>query len=450
MKKRIFLGLFFQDRQMKQAFDAYPEFICLDAMYKLLELGFPVYLVCEDANGQSEIIAVCLLASEDADSIRWMIDVFKKHNPRSKDVCVVMADKDIKERDVLKTCLPNASVLICLFHTLRSLRREVTCDKMGISSGQRTLCLELLQKMAYAPLESEYDQIYSQFQNDVPREVVDYFNTNWHEIRKEWVLGLKFGPSSFLNSTNNHLESINGKLKQVIGRHSSLEEFVEHFFTILTPLRTERDHRAALTFQKVKVYPFEVDSPEAEYLKLLTPYAFTFVHNQMKLIIKVKEIKESSSEIVSIIDCECMFYTSMSLSCRHIFALRSKLNAPLFDSILCNRHWTSTYYKETQRLFTSHNSSTQSSLVTTASKQHRRKLSQHEKFRKASILTSELASVASEASYVHFDRLIALLKDLITYWRNGDEVTLMEVEDGMLITYCSCTHLYCSNIHVDG
>ena len=114
----------------------------------------------------------------------------------------------------------------------------------------------------------------------------------------------------------------------------------------------------------------------------------------------------------------------------NIFAL--KLEEPLFDPILCNQRWTSTYYKETQRLFTSYNSSTQSSLVTTASKQHRRKLSQHEKFRKASIVTSELASVASEASNVHFDRRIALLKDLIAYWKNGDEVTLMEVEHGML------------------
>ena len=70
--------------------------------------------------------------------------------------------------------------------------------------------------------------------------------------------------------------------------------------------------------------------------------------------------------------------------------------------------------------------------MTTASKQHRHKLSQHEKFRKASIVTSELASVASEASNVHFDHRIALLKDLIAYWRNGDEVTLMEVYHGML------------------
>ena len=278
--------------------------------------------------------------------------------------------------------------------------------------------------------------------NSAPHEVVDYFNTNWHVIRKEWVLGLKFGPSSFLNSTNNRLESIDGKLKQVIGRHTSLEEFVEHFFIILTALRTERDHKAALTFQKVKVYPFQADSPETEYSKLLTPYAFSFVHNQIKLMSKVKELKESSGtftvatsegeKVVSITDCECMFYTSMSLPCSHIFALRSKLEEPLFDPNLCNQRWTSTYYKETQRLFTSYNSSTQSSLVTTASKQHRRKLSQHEKFRKASIVTSELASVASEASNVHFDRRITLLKDLIAYWRNGDEMTLMEVDHGML------------------
>ena len=45
---------------MKEAFAAYPELICLDATYKLLELGLPVYLMlCEDSNGQSEIICVC-------------------------------------------------------------------------------------------------------------------------------------------------------------------------------------------------------------------------------------------------------------------------------------------------------------------------------------------------------------------------------------------------------
>ena len=63
---------------MGKAFEAYPELVCLDATYKLLNLGLPVFLMlCEDSNGQSEIIALSMIASEDTTSIRWMLDTFK-------------------------------------------------------------------------------------------------------------------------------------------------------------------------------------------------------------------------------------------------------------------------------------------------------------------------------------------------------------------------------------
>ena len=63
-------GIFFQDPAMMEAFQAYPELVCIDATYKLLELRLPVYLMlCEDSNGLSEIIAVCLLVQEDAESM---------------------------------------------------------------------------------------------------------------------------------------------------------------------------------------------------------------------------------------------------------------------------------------------------------------------------------------------------------------------------------------------
>lgn len=55
-------------------------------------------------------------------------------------------DKDIKERDTVKDVFPHATVLICLFQTRRNFRQEVSCEKMGITSGQRTLCLESVQK----------------------------------------------------------------------------------------------------------------------------------------------------------------------------------------------------------------------------------------------------------------------------------------------------------------
>ena len=54
------MSIFSQDSEMQQIFKSYPEFICLDATYKLLE--FPVYMMLiEDGNGQSEIAAATLL-----------------------------------------------------------------------------------------------------------------------------------------------------------------------------------------------------------------------------------------------------------------------------------------------------------------------------------------------------------------------------------------------------
>ena len=64
-----------------------------------------------------------------------------------------MIGKDMTECDVLAAEFPSAELIICLFHTFHSFRREVVVDKMGIISGQYNMCLELLQEMAYATSE---------------------------------------------------------------------------------------------------------------------------------------------------------------------------------------------------------------------------------------------------------------------------------------------------------
>ncbi len=246
----------------------------------------------------------------------------------------------------------------------------------------------MVQKMAYATTEAHYRELYANFQRSAPREVVLYFDENWHSIRDEWVLGMKSNCGNFLNFTNNRLESINGKLKQVINRHSSLEEFVDRFFVILTALRTERDHKAALVFQRVKVNPFRDDSSESMYSRLLTNYAADFVHKQLELAGKVSKItKEGDVYIVktsegqknvTISSCECIFSRSMLLPCRHIFALRSQLGLSTYDAVLCNERWTTAYYRSTHRIFSAHSS--EGTLVLTTGKEHRRSLSQHKKF----------------------------------------------------------------------
>ena len=127
---------------MKESFTAFPELVCIDATYKLLELGLPVYIMmCVDSNGQTEVVAACILVSEKTGSIAWMINTLKKHNADWERIHVIMADKDISERDVIKSSISNTVILICLFHTLSSLRREITCEKMGITACLSEDCL---------------------------------------------------------------------------------------------------------------------------------------------------------------------------------------------------------------------------------------------------------------------------------------------------------------------
>ena len=62
---------------------------------------------------------------------------------------------------------------------------------------------------------------------------------------------MNYPSGNFLNGTNNRVESLNPKLKSVVSRSSSLEEFVEKFFFILRVLRAEQDHKASLSALKV-------------------------------------------------------------------------------------------------------------------------------------------------------------------------------------------------------
>ena len=55
-----------------------------------------------------------------------------------------MTEKDMTERGVFKTEMPQINLEICLFHMLRTFGREVTIEKMGITTGERSTVLDLI------------------------------------------------------------------------------------------------------------------------------------------------------------------------------------------------------------------------------------------------------------------------------------------------------------------
>lgn len=339
------MGLFFQDQSMKMNFENFPEILFIDATYKVNELRIPAYIfLVEDSLGQSEVVGVALLVNETKESLAWLIKTFAEKNPSSKDkLRVVMADKDINERNRIAELL-GVPILICLFHALKSFKRELPA--LSLTAPIKEEAKRLFEQMCYAHNELDFEKSEKDFELLQSKELIDYYQKNWKPIRKDWVKCFKAKAGDFLNSTNNRLESFNSKLKTVLNNHSSLEEFVRGFFVVLSALRTERDAKVASEFQKTRLSLPKDRNIESIHLHL-TSYAAKFVSDELAKISKTSERNSTTGT------CDCPFYNSMKLPCRHIFYSRSLAGCvPLFDPSLCDYRWSKEYYQKTQRIFT--------------------------------------------------------------------------------------------------
>ena len=127
--------------------------------------------------------------------------------------------------------------------------------------------------MAYAKDEDTYERLYNTLLSKDHTAVNRYFQANWHDIREQWVEGLKKKQFNFLTSTNNRVECINQKLKSVISKYSNIVTFFKDLKTALKMLETERNHRTLSITQKSSVHQLPAGSPEAKYKEFLTPYA---------------------------------------------------------------------------------------------------------------------------------------------------------------------------------
>jgi len=423
---------------MKANYSAYPEVLFADATYKLLDTQMPVYLfTVEDAMGQSHIVGVGILAEETLTALTWMLSTFVEKNPNSSRTRVVMADKDIKERQVFTSVFGGARILICLFHTLKTFRREVNCEKMGISAATKSLALELLQKLAYSKTDEMYESNRQQFLHSVPQSVTQYFERHWHPIRDQWVVGFQETSGNFKNATNNRLESLNAKIKQVIPKYSTLEQFCSHFFIFLRSVRTERHYEFVQMLQKKKIFGPTTDPVLPVLYEKLTTFAADQVAREYSKTngVTVADGTEEGSFIITqgerqytatLDACSCSFRKSMLLPCRHIFAVRKYLQLEIFLIELCATRWSLEYCKAHRQLgqaSTSTDTPVLSRLPTASAHTVR---SQQEKYSLASQVTSRLAVLASEACRQKFTDRLEVLKQLENMWLDDKSVVLCE------------------------
>ena len=98
-----------------------------------------------------------------------------------------MSDKNFNEREAFSKCFPMASLDICLYHALRYFRKEITCERMSITSAERSRSLEVIRQISYARSENEYQFHVEKLKTIKLNSVVDYFMENWDTIKNQWA-----------------------------------------------------------------------------------------------------------------------------------------------------------------------------------------------------------------------------------------------------------------------
>lgn len=212
---------------MRNALKAWPEIVFVDTTYNLLKRKLISLILCiQDSMGFTHIVGIALLANEQASTLKSFFNIFIKRNPEaSKKIKCFMTDKDLTEKDVLKELFPDVAMYLCEFHVLKIFSRTITMANMEITAKVRDEALDLLDKLAKSSSEEQYNYLYEKLCNTMPESIIDYYNTNWHANKEEWVR-YALSEFNFGNYTNNPVESTNASFKREIFRNSTLKDFL--------------------------------------------------------------------------------------------------------------------------------------------------------------------------------------------------------------------------------
>ncbi|XP_055955235.1 zinc finger SWIM domain-containing protein 1 isoform X2 [Patella vulgata] len=444
-------AIYYQDEVMKKKYDLFPELIIADATYKLNDMRMPVFLqMVVDGNGESEIVSVFVLVTEDGDTMNYLLDLFKGNNPAWERTQTILTDNDFTERGIYSEKFPAAKLQLCLFHVLRSMKREINCEKMGIRVEEKNLCIELIQKLAYSTNEEEYEINRQAIVQTNIQPVIDYINNSWHDIRDQWVIGLK-NSCHYSNNTSNRVESINQKIKQVITKFSNLKKFFDDLELVIRCLRQERDSRITNVIMKRNSSHYPRDDPKSRFAALLTPYAYQVVRKQMELADKLKVSGTDDNTVsmkttagmanVTSTSCTCQFTSINQLPCRHIFAFRKMKKMYLFFETGISRRWTLEFYVNmTMSTPSARSGNTTNNNVTLMNGPV--VLSQTQKYRVAFREAQKLATLASEGSTQKYKQRLNVLQKLVQLWKEDKEAMVydMETNDMKPVHQCVVCH----------
>ena len=353
------------------------------------------------------------------------------------------------------------SLKLCISNTLWTFRHEITPDKMQITGSERDSCLAVLKDMAYSSDDAMYNRHMDRLEAVGCSCVLEYVRSSWHDIRSQWVEGLKEQHFTLGETTVHRLESVRAKMKNVCCEIASLQQFFTEFRSFLTSMRTERTHSAMMMLTRKPTAVLAEDL--LPYRDSLTPYAFRLVQQQYKDSISLgisSEVDENvdtflfasnaGTDTTRLGCCSCQTYTSLRLPCKHLLYVR-RLRDVEFDESVFDSRWKRADYLSHCQLNLSDGANADFDILdincegedsadgTLSQRVARRSVEQAEKYRKAHHMATQLASLCAKSSMALFSPRLTLLQRLYDSWSRGAEVSLVKLETAAVDTPSSST-----------
>lgn len=210
-------------------------------------------LMVVDGNGDSQIVALCVINSENIATMTAMLTIFCTNNPNHNRTITIMVDKNAANLASFKAVFPHAGIHICIFHVIQIFQHEITAQKLNITEQTRKEALNILIEMIHCRTERQYRDLYTELTSLNSEKLTEYFCANWHrgETRQMWVGYFVNQVSHYNNRTNNRIESFNQKLKAIICSYAPLKHFFRDLSILVTSMSMEKTTKAISTSQKI-------------------------------------------------------------------------------------------------------------------------------------------------------------------------------------------------------
>jgi hypothetical protein len=340
-------NVFWADARSRASYEDFGDVVAFDTTYLTNKYEMPfAHFVGVNHHGQSILLGVALISSEDTTTFVWLFEAWLKcmngRAPRA-----IITDQDRAMKNAINKVFPNARHRFCLWHVLKKISK-----KFG-SHSQYNAIMSAIRNCVYN--SQTCDEFDASWQNLL--ECYNLEDNAWlrdlYSERTFWVPAYLNGVFWASMTATQHSESMNAFFYGYVHSSTSLKEFVDQYDNALCR-KVEIENVADFdsfhtTISCVSRFPLE-----KQFQKIYTHAKFKEVQKEILEVMYcgctllkseggistyqvIERVKINDSYIKKVrftvyyndpsceVNCSCCLFESRGILCKHVISVLTKL-----------------------------------------------------------------------------------------------------------------------------